>query len=180
VLQVVSASLGRGVRSGVHASLGVLAANTLYFALSAAGVGAALLASAELFLAIKWAGACYLVLVGLRMLLSRPLPGREARPLRAPRTFFRGFVVQGANPKAIVFFVALLPQFLDPSSALAPQVLILGASSVLIEFAALGCYALTASRAGRFAGDRLAGGLQRLGGAFLVAAGARLAAVRAE
>jgi homoserine/homoserine lactone efflux protein len=179
VLLVVSVALSRGLRPGVAASLGILGANTLYFALSAAGVGAALIASRELFLAIKWAGAAYLIWLGLRMLLSRARPGRgEPAPAAAPRSFFRGFVVQGANPKALVFFTALLPQFIDPAAPIAKQVLILGVSSVLIEFGALTVYVLTAVRGRRLAGAYLAGPIERVGGAFLVAAGVRLAAVR--
>jgi homoserine/homoserine lactone efflux protein len=181
VLLVVSVALSRGFRSGFGASLGILAANTLYFALSAAGVGAALVASRELFLAIKWAGAAYLIWLGLRMLLSRARPSSSRlAPAAVPHSFLRGFVVQGANPKALVFFTALLPQFIDPASPIAAQFVILGVSSVIIEFAALAVYVTGAVRGRRLAGAYLAGPIERLGGAFLVAAGARLAAVRHE
>lgn len=180
VLMVVSASLGRGMRAGLYGGLGVIAANTLYFALSAAGVGALLLASREVFLAIKWAGALYLVVFGLRMLLSRSEAPAEPAPDFARRSFLRGFVVQGANPKALVFFVALLPQFVDPTGPVGLQLLVLGASSAAIELVALGCYATAAARARSFARAGAVGPLRRVGGAFLVGAGARLAAVRGE
>jgi homoserine/homoserine lactone efflux protein len=177
VLLVVSCAVANGARAGLRATLGVLAANTSYFALSALGVGALLLTSRELFVAVKWAGAAYLVWLGLRMLLGSPeAPSSDRAP--APRAFARGFVVQGANPKSIVFFTALLPQFLHTEAAIAPQVLLLGASSVSIELAALGIYAVVAARTRRWAGGRLHGPLQRVGGLFLVSAGARLAAVR--
>ena len=189
VLTVVSVAMARGMAPGLRASLGILAANTAYFALSAAGVGAALVASWELFLAIKWLGAGYLVWLGLRMLFARRAPdggapasepiGVASRPpARADRAFARGFLVQGANPKALVFFTALLPQFIDPRGSVALQVAILGASSVLIELAVLALYAAAAVRARRWAGGRLRGPLERAGGLLLVAAGARLAAVR--
>jgi homoserine/homoserine lactone efflux protein len=180
VLLVVSIALGRGFRPSVSAAFGILAANSLYFALSATGVAAALVASRELFLVLKWVGAVYLVWLGLRMLLSRRSGEHDISPIPVARTFVRGFVVQGANPKALVFFVALLPQFVDPSGSVPTQLLVLGVSSVLIELAALATYAFGAARARRVAGARIASALQRVGGGLLVAAGARLAAVRSE
>ena len=180
VLLIVSIALGRGFRPSLGAALGIVAANSLYFALSATGVAAALVASRELFLILKWVGAAYLVWLGLRMVLSRNSTEHEASPLPVARTFVRGFVVQGANPKALVFFVALLPQFIDPSGSVPTQLLVLGGSSVLIELAALTFYALGAVRVRRVAGKRVSGALQRVGGGLLVAAGARLATVRSQ
>ena len=91
----------------------------------------------------------------------------------------RGFAVQAANPKALVFFVALLPQFIDASAPVGRQIFILGASSVLIEFSVLALYVALAVRTRRLAGVRWSGALERVGGGFLVAAGARLALLRA-
>ena len=150
VLVVASMALARGFRPALGAALGVLAANTLYFALSAAGVGALLLASRDLFLAIKWLGAAYLIWMGARMVFGTAAPA-ESVESGTGRPILRGFVVQGANPKAIVFFSALLPQFIDPSGAVATQLLVLGASSVVIELLTLTAYALTAVRARQFA-----------------------------
>ena len=96
------------------------------------------------------------------------------------RAFLRGVVVQGANPKALVFFTALLPQFVDPAAAVAPQILILGVSSVVIEITALAVFAFGAARLRAVAGSAFAAPLERVGGAFLVGAGARLAWVRSE
>ncbi len=180
VLLVVSVALGRGLRPSLGAALGIVTANTLYFALSATGVAAALVASRELFFVLKWGGAAYLIWLGLRMLLSRRSAEVRARPVVLTRTFFRGFVVQGANPKALVFFMALLPQFIDPTASVATQVFVLGTSSVVIELLALALYALGAVRARAVAGAHVAGLLERVGGGLLVAAGARLAAVRSE
>lgn len=180
VLLVVSFALARGRRAGVSAASGVLAANAFYFAISATGVAALLLASRDLFVALRWAGAAYLCGLGLRMLLSRSAPGAEAPPVRAQRAFLRGVVVQGANPKALVFFAALLPQFVDPAAPVPMQIFVLGASSVAIELCVLALYAVAAGRARQWAGARVSGPLERLGGAFLVAAGARLAALRSH
>ena len=180
VLYVVSVALSRGFRPGLAAAGGILAGNTLYFALSATGITAVLLASGALFDALKTAGAGYLVWVGLRMVLSRNETPVTVAPRHERSAFLRGFVVQGANPKALIFFVALVPQFIDPASSLGLQILILGVTGVVIELAVLTLYVTLAVRARRLAGARLAGTLERVGGAFLVAAGARLAVARAR
>lgn len=181
VLLVVSQAVARGARPGLLAALGILAANAMYFFLSAIGVGAAIVASHNLFLTLKWAGAAYLIYLGAKMLLARPEsrePGAVTLTLPASRSFLRGFLVQGANPKALAFFTALLPQFIDPAAPVGAQVFLLGVSSVVIEFLVLAVYTLAAVRGRGMAGTRLGRFLPRLGGAFLVAAGLRLAAVR--
>jgi homoserine/homoserine lactone efflux protein len=180
VLFVVSAALSRGARSGLAAALGIVTANAFYFAVSATGIAAVIVASSGVFTVLKVGGAVYLVWTGIRMLRTpRGEPDVSARP-DVGRSFARGLVVQGANPKALVFFVALLPQFIDPGRPMAPQILVLGVSSVLIELVALALYVLVAVRGRRLAGARLAGPLERAGGALLVAAGVRLALVRSE
>jgi homoserine/homoserine lactone efflux protein len=181
VLLVVSSAMARGARAGLAAALGILAGNTFYFALSATGIAAVIVASSWLFSLLKWAGAAYLVWLGLRMLFHRAAAGAAPAPAAAHptrRSFARGFVVQAANPKALVFFVALLPQFIDPALPVGRQILILGASSVGIEFAVLAIYVALAVRTRRLAGARWSGSLERVGGGFLVAAGARLALLR--
>ena len=186
VLLVVSLSLARGARAGFGASLGILTANAAYFVLSATSLGAILLASWNLFFVIKWLGAAYLVWLGVQMLLfpSRPLATSEpSRPASPPRrrlgAFWYGFVTQAANPKALVFFTALLPQFIDPEGAVAVQVAILGISSVVIEFVVLAIYVAACHRARSWARDpRFATPLQRAGGLLLIGAAVRLAAIR--
>jgi homoserine/homoserine lactone efflux protein len=105
---------------------------------------------------------------------------RADRDAAVSRSFVRGFVVQAANPKALVFFVALLPQFIDPTQPVGLQLVILGASSVVIECAVLTLYAAVAARARAVAGQRWSAPLERIGGGFLVAAAARLALVRTQ
>jgi homoserine/homoserine lactone efflux protein len=181
VLLVVSLSLTRGATAGIAGTLGILAANAVYFMLSATSLGALLLASYRLFLVIKWAGAAYLVWMGLRMELSRaatsgaPLvePSRQSRR----RAFSLAFLTQGANPKALIFFTAILPQFIDPRARVPFQIGVLGVSSIALEFVVLTIYVVTCRTARAWiGGTRLASPLQRAGGVLLVAAGARLAA----
>jgi homoserine/homoserine lactone efflux protein len=184
VLCVVSAALGRGARQGFNASLGILAANTMYFALSATGLGAVLLASRTVFVAIKWIGAAYLVYLGFRMIFARATAAsllETAEPRRARGSFWNGFVVQAANPKALIFFTALLPQFIDPDAAVATQIGILAVSSVVIELGVLSIYVAACHNARRWVrGGRLERILERVGGGLLILAGARLAAMRGE
>lgn len=180
VLLVLSIALGRGFRPSMGAACGILTANTLYFVLSATGIAASLIASRQLFLVLKWVGAAYLVWMGFRLVFSRGASEQHAPPVPVARTFARGFVVQGANPKALVFFFALLPQFIDPAGSVPTQLFILGVSSVLIELVALSIYAFGAVHAGRVAGPRVSRALERVGGGLLVAAGLRLATVPSE
>ena len=178
VLFVVAQGLGRGARAALTAATGILAGNAFYFALSATGLGAVLLASYELFSAIKWIGAAYLVWLGVRTFQAAPTL-RAVPAAAGGRLVGRGFLVQVANPKALVFFTALLPQFIDPEARVLPQVVILGVTSLLVELAVLAAYGTLAARATHLtarpgfltASNRVAGGL-------LVAAGLRMAALR--
>lgn len=174
VLCVVSQAIARGARAGLAASLGILAANVVYFALSATGVGAVLAQSTRVFIVVKWLGAVYLVWLGLRMIFVRSMPSSPASVARADRTAFSiAAVTQGANPKALIFFVAILPQFVSVSVPIVPQILILGITSIVIEFAILSLYVATCHAARGIADEpRFATTLQRAGGAFLVLVGA--------
>jgi threonine/homoserine/homoserine lactone efflux protein len=178
VLLVLSTALRRGFPSATRATAGILAGNTMYFALSATGIAAVLVASHVVFSALKWAGAAYLVWLGLRMMLARSDGhggGRERPAGNARGVFVRAFIVQAANPKALVFFIALLPQFINPAGSVPQQILLLGLSSVAIEFTVLSGYAALAAGARTFTVTRFSGLLERIGGAILIAAGARLA-----
>jgi homoserine/homoserine lactone efflux protein len=182
VLFVVSTSLGRGVRAGLGGAWGIVACNTFYFLLSALGVAAVILASNRLFTALKWLGAAYLVWVGVRMLVARAQPVQAAAQPKdgsGVSALLRGFAVQAANPKALAFFVALLPQFIDAHASVAEQVAVLALTSVVIELCVLALYVRIATRAGAYAGGRWTAWLTRVAGGLLVAAGARLALVRA-
>jgi homoserine/homoserine lactone efflux protein len=184
VMLVTSRALTRGAAAGMGASAGVLAANALYFILSGTGVGAALLASWELFFLIKWVGAAYLLWLGVRMLGGRAPAGVQdpavaATSLAGLAPFRDGVVAQGANPKTLLYFTALLPQFVDPHAHMPTQIAILGISSVLIELAVLGFYVLLCLRARalmRRPGWEVH--LRRAGGVLLIGAGAGLATLR--
>ncbi len=170
VLFVLSSALKSGARKSIASNLGILAANAVYFALSATGIGAILLSS-RLFLAVKWIGAAYLVFLGFRLLIERnEVVKAPEKPLN-DHLFFDGFTLQISNPKAIIFFSALLPQFLNPHAAIVPQIVILGLSSAVIEFSILLGYGI----AGSAIAPRYARWTNRVAGGLLIGAGAGLA-----
>jgi threonine/homoserine/homoserine lactone efflux protein len=181
VLFVVSQGLRCGSGGALRAALGILAANSLYFAVSGTGLGALLAASSRIFTLVKWAGAGYLLYLGSNALIRRPVhPGADddaGTPSPAAHTLFlRGLLLQLANPKALLFFVAILPQFLDRGRPVLLQIAILGATSIVIEFGVLAAYGAGAARAGRIATQpRFAAATSRLSGALLLGAAAGLA-----
>jgi threonine/homoserine/homoserine lactone efflux protein len=178
VLLVVSIALTRGRGHGLAASLGVLAANTVYFAASATGLAALLRLSSQAYLAIQWLGAAYLIWMGARMLLrARARDGAVAQTGARGRSFWQGFATQAANPSLLVYFTAILPQFVDPGAPIAGQVAILAASSIAIELAVLSGYAALSQRAGRLVAPDSRVLLERFAGVLLIAAGAGLAAI---
>ena len=188
VLFVLSSALRLGARQGIPAILAILVANSIYFALSATGIGALLVSSYRFFFAAKWIGAAYLVYLGARAILGHHsvVPTEEhaehaAIPKGAWRLFADGLVLQLSNPKAIVFFSAILPQFIDPRHAILPQIVILGLTSTTCEFAVLLGYGVAASRASQLARQpRYAMWTNRIAGALLIGAGAGLALLRRE
>ena len=180
VLLVLSHGLTRGMGASIWANLGILAGNAVYFALSATGLGAVLLASYEVFSAIRWLGAAYLIWLGVSAFLGRSevIAVKPAVAASAGRTFVNGLVLQVANPKALVFFTALLPQFIDPHGSVVAQVAILGVTSVVIEFFVLLAYGAAAGRLTAVAArPRFQTVANRVAGSMLVAAGVGLARV---
>jgi len=179
VLFVLSHGLARGGRASLWANAGILAGNAFYFLLSALGLGTILLASHEVFTIIKYLGAAYLVYLGARTIRGAglALQAGDTRPSTEDwQTLTRGFALQAANPKALIFFAALLPQFIDVNRAVAPQVLILGVTSVIIEFFVLAAYGYLSARAATMAREpRFVTITNRVSGGMLVAAGAGLA-----
>ena len=183
VLFVLSQALTRGTLKTIWAIGGILVANTTYFILSATGVGTILMASFDLFFAIKWIGAAYLVWLGLSAFFgrSRVLSIRrgEATEISGPRLLLNGFILQMSNPKALVFFTALLPQFINPHAAIVPQVAILAATTAFIEFSGQLTYAMLAGRVSHLASEpRFARITDRVAGSLLIGAGIGMAAIR--
>jgi len=121
VLYIVSNALRQGVRAGLVAALGITAGCFVHIFAAALGVGALLATSATAFTVLKWAGAAYLAVMGLRLLLSEApvaLPLDAGTHSLAPfkDIFIKGFLTNALNPKVAVFFLAFVPQFIAPGA----------------------------------------------------------------
>jgi homoserine/homoserine lactone efflux protein len=153
VFYVVSQGVRGAWRRTLPAAAGILSANAIYFALSATSLGAIIAASAEFFTVAKWAGAAYLIYLGIKALRSAgsmhsvALADRAAGEGDLRGVYLGALTLQLANPKALLFFLALLPQFINPASPVVPQMLILAATSMLPEFCILAGYGWLAHRA---------------------------------
>jgi homoserine/homoserine lactone efflux protein len=182
VMLIIACGLAHGARRSTWASLGILSANAIYFAISATALGAVLAASREFFTAVKWLGAAYLVYVGLSALFGRPSPitmsKATARSSARRDLYLAGLTLQLANPKTLIFFVAILPQFVDARLPIAAQMAWLAAGSIIPEFFILAGYGWLASRARRIATDpRYARWTDRIAGALVLGAAALVISV---
>lgn len=121
VISVVGTALRRGFRASLATNAGVLLGDGVFVAVAALGLGAVLVASTPLFTAVKWLGIGYLAYLGLRALFERTSSFALDAPVAQRSAFRLGLGTQLANPKVIVFFGALLPQFVDPAQPAAPQ-----------------------------------------------------------
>ena len=147
-LLMLSVSMSNGFRRSLATAAGDLSANAIQILLAGLGLAAVVTASRYGFAIIKWVGVSYLVWVGIRQILAsfRGHTGSQDVPITSlRRLWFRGFVTSAANPKAVVFFAALFPQFLDPQHSLAPQIAILGVTYIAIDGCFLASYGKGAS-----------------------------------
>jgi homoserine/homoserine lactone efflux protein len=175
----MSTGIRHGYRAAFSAILGLQLALLIHLAIVAVGLGALLTTSEAAFVVVKFIGAGYLVWLGIERWRAPPLvPAEQVLPPRQSLGFFRqGLLVNLANPKAIVFICALVPPFIDPAQALAPQYLAIAATLCLTDVLVMSAYALAAVRLGRWLQDPRAARLQnRAFGTLFVLAGTLLAA----
>jgi len=181
ILLVISYALGRGMRAALPVAVGVALGDFTAMTLSLLGLGALLATSAVLFTIFKWAGALYLVWLGIGLWRAGADLRVEGRKDAAPAFSMLGhaWLVTALNPKSITFFIAFLPQFIDPTIGFWQQMLIFEATFLGLAFANAIGYGLIASRArGLVQNQRAIGIFNRVGGSLLIGAGLAAASMR--
>lgn len=183
MLLAIGNSLGSGSRIGLASLLGIGAADAAGMTVSVLGLSALLATVALAFEIVKWAGAAYLIWLGIQ-LWRAPVAGLDARPAprrTAARAIRQAFIVHLLNPKGILFFGAFLPQFIDAGRAVLPQFLMLGMTFVLLDMAIMAVYVLLAGRTRRaIITPRWQRTFNRTAGAMLVSAGVLTATLKRQ
>jgi len=152
VLYIVARSIHQGRRAGAFSALGVALGGMLHVAGAVIGFSALLVSSATAFALVRWAGALYLVWIGVKTLRSAGDDAEVAVPAPAPprRLVAQGFVVNALNPKTALFFLAFLPQFVDPARGSVPaQLLAFGITFLVVATSSDMTYALLAGTVAR-------------------------------
>lgn len=156
VLYVVARSLSQGRKAGFASMFGIESGEVVWLAATATGLAALLATSVSALTFLRFAGAAYLIYLGVQRWRSAEVFAPPA-PARIATIFAQGVITQILNPKVAVFFIAFLPQFLNPSQPIGPQVAMLGVVYVAVAIAVDVTYVLTASAVGRrFMNSRVA------------------------
>jgi threonine/homoserine/homoserine lactone efflux protein len=151
VLYIIARSVEQGRAAGLVSVLGIHLGTIVHIIAAAVGLSALIVSSALAFAIVKYVGAAYLIWIGIRALTADDpeAPVEPAEPLH--RVFRDGFVVNLFNPKTAIFFLAFLPQFVDPArGALHGQILVLGLTFMSLGIMSDGLFALVAGAAGDF------------------------------
>jgi len=171
-LLMLSNSMSHGLRKSFATAAGDLTANFLQMVVASIGLVGAIQNSREFFVTVKWAGVAYLAYLGLKQLVAKgegPLR-QKSRGRSSHSLYWQGFVTSAANPKAIIFFAALFPQFIDPEVPLLCQFAILSATYLVLDGFFLSCYGKFAEWISSKLLPSLGQNLHRLSGSFLIGA----------
>ena len=176
-LLMLSNSMAHGFRRSLATVAGDLTANLLQMLAAGLGLAALLTVYSNALVIIKWLGVAYLIFLGIRIIRNagtQNADSQEAAPASAGKLWLQGFITSATNPKAIVFFAALFPQFISADGAFWPQFIILSITYIVIDGLFLCAYGMGASWiANRFTGstrttiEKTGGGLM-LGAAVLL------------
>ncbi|MDE3271426.1 LysE family translocator [Pseudoalteromonas sp. G4] len=176
----MSKAITSGKRSGIYAALGSLTAITLILSLSFTGLGVIIATSELAFNIIKWLGASYLIYLGIKALLSKStgfaltdIPDKNNQ--QSMQHFISGFTIGASNPKAIVFFTALFPQFINPGESLLTQYLIFSGTFILLELTWLLFYVMLGVKSSKWLFEKgRTAFFNKLSGSVFIGAGALL------
>ncbi len=151
VLYIVTRSVTQGRAAGFASVAGIHTGSLVHIGAAVAGLTTLLVTSATAFRAIKWAGAAYLIYLGIRTLLERGEDGESpvtVAPAPLGKVYRQGFVVNLLNPKMAAFFLAFVPHFVDPARNSTSQLLVLGALFVMLGALSDGTYVLVTGSLG--------------------------------
>jgi len=149
VVLVASQGARNGLKRTLFGVFGITCATMLYFVMSATGIASLIVASHTLFQIIKWLGVAYLIYLGCSAIFSRSggLAIHTKAPLRKPGALFiHGFLIEFSNPKTLLYFSAILPQFLDLSRPIALQFFVMWVTSFLLQCVIYSAYAYLGER----------------------------------
>lgn len=181
VTVIIANSLRYGARAGLLNVAGTQAGLGLMMLILVIGLSSVIAAMGWLFEWLRWAGAAYLVWLGYKLLRS-PEAIADAGSAPAPRGgfFLQGFLVLMANPKALLWFGAFIPQFVDPQGNYVAQIVGLSLTAMAVALVSDGAYAVLTGRAGAFLSKKRIRLVSRLSGGFLIGGGIWLALTRAR
>jgi homoserine/homoserine lactone efflux protein len=187
VMLVIGFALRQGFQPALRAIIGISLINVFYLALAALGLVALVVASAPLFAAVRYCGAAYLIYLGYKFLraglASQNIEASEIeRQVSSPpdtRPLLQGILTHLGNPKGVLYWSALLPQFLDATRPLTLQISLLGTFAVLVDVAAMVGYAIIFASASRLLyGSRYFRWIETVAGIFFIVSGLLLGAER--
>ena len=180
VTVIVANSLAHGARAGLLNVAGTQLGLGLMMAILVVGLSSVIAAMAWLFDWLRLAGAAYLIWMGYKLLRSKDSFSTEGT-LEKPKGGFllQGFLVLMANPKALLWFGAFIPQFVDPKGNYVGQIVLLGLTAMAVALVSDGAYAVLTGRAGGYLRSRIRL-VARLSGVFLIGGGLWLAFTRAR
>ena len=140
-LLMLSNSLGNGFKRSLATASGDLSANFLQMVVASLGLASIIVKAQTFFLFIKWIGVAYLIYLGVKIIASQNQNKTAGRPrVSIRKLYLQGFLTSAANPKAVIFFAALFPQFIDPTIPLLEQFLVLSFTYLVIDGMFLCCY----------------------------------------
>ena len=151
-LSSMSAGMKYGWKRGMWNCIGMQISIMVNVTVIALGLGAVLMASSTAFEVMKWCGALYLIWLGIQKFCEAPVPFEEIaartefKDMTTKGIFLQGFLVSQTNPKGLIFLLAVLPQFVDPTQPVAIQYVILTLTLNIVDLIAMGCYTAFAAK----------------------------------
>ncbi|HDM8160373.1 TPA: LysE family translocator [Vibrio harveyi] len=175
-LLMLSNSISNGFRRSVYTAIGDLTANLLQMVVAALGLATLIASSEHFFTVVKWGGVAYLLYLGFKLIFVKSSNSVDQQTKQRSKSslYWQGFVTSAANPKAVIFFAALFPQFISQDSSLLVQFVILSSTYLIMDGVFLCCYGKFAESIVSRLRDNMKLHLDRVSGIFLIIAAALL------